>query len=201
MGGSPAELPALYRERSPIHYVENIQGRLLIVQGLRDPNVTPANMRVVCRALDAAGKPYELLTFEDEGHGIYKPKNRRVLHRRPRRGPAFLEADDGLESPSVEEDEVFFRETGDGLTVAVEHDYVHGDGFGLGRERRRRRAGLPGERRRCGHGDYPGQSGEERGSTGHRHGRYFFFLRVSSRALAAPRFGALAGARLTYFSK
>jgi len=82
MGGSPAERPALYRERSPVHFVDNIRGRLLIVQGLRDPNVTPANTRVVCRALDAAGKPYELLTFEDEGHGIYKPKNRRVLHRR-----------------------------------------------------------------------------------------------------------------------
>jgi dipeptidyl aminopeptidase/acylaminoacyl peptidase len=82
MGGSPAERPALYRERSPVHFVGNIQGRLLIVQGLRDPNVTPANMHVVCRALDAAGKPYELLTFEDEGHGIYKPKNRRILHRR-----------------------------------------------------------------------------------------------------------------------
>jgi len=25
--------------------------------------VTPENMRVVCRALDAAGKPYELLTL------------------------------------------------------------------------------------------------------------------------------------------
>ena len=82
MGGSPADLPALYRERSPVHFVDNIQGRLLIVQGLRDPNVTPANMRVVCRALDAIGKPYELLTFEDEGHGIYKPKNRRILHHR-----------------------------------------------------------------------------------------------------------------------
>jgi dipeptidyl aminopeptidase/acylaminoacyl peptidase len=82
MGGSPTELPALYRERSPVHFVENIRGPLLIVQGLRDPNVTPANMRVVCRALDTIGKPYELLTFEDEGHGIYKPKNRRILHRR-----------------------------------------------------------------------------------------------------------------------
>jgi dipeptidyl aminopeptidase/acylaminoacyl peptidase len=82
MGGSPAELPALYRERSPIDFIDNIRGRLLIVQGLRDPNVTAENMRAVCRALDAAGKPYELLTFDDEGHGIYKPKNRRVLHRR-----------------------------------------------------------------------------------------------------------------------
>jgi dipeptidyl aminopeptidase/acylaminoacyl peptidase len=82
MGGSPAELPALYRERSPVHFVDDIRGRLLIVQGLRDPNVTPANMHAICRALDAAGKPYDLLTFEDEGHGIYKPKNRRILHRR-----------------------------------------------------------------------------------------------------------------------
>ena len=82
MGGSPTDLPELYRERSPIHFIDRIEGRLLIVQGLRDPNVTPANMRVVCRALDAAGKPYELLTFEDEGHGIYKPKNRRILYRR-----------------------------------------------------------------------------------------------------------------------
>ena len=82
MGGSPTERPALYRERSPIHFIQNIRGRLLIVQGLRDPNVTPENMRAVCRALDAAGKPYDLLTFEDEGHGIYKPKNRRILHRR-----------------------------------------------------------------------------------------------------------------------
>jgi dipeptidyl aminopeptidase/acylaminoacyl peptidase len=82
MGGSPTDLPDLYRERSPIHFIDRIEGRLLIVQGLRDPNVTPANMCVVCRALDAAGKPYELLTFDDEGHGIYKPKNRRLLYRR-----------------------------------------------------------------------------------------------------------------------
>jgi dipeptidyl aminopeptidase/acylaminoacyl peptidase len=82
LGGPPSAFPALYRERSPVNFVDNIRGRLLIVQGLRDPNVTPANMRVVCHALDAAGKPYELLTFDDEGHGIYKPKNRRILYRR-----------------------------------------------------------------------------------------------------------------------
>jgi len=33
-------------------------------------------------AHDAAGKPYDFLTFEDEGHGIHKPKNRRLLYRR-----------------------------------------------------------------------------------------------------------------------
>jgi len=82
MGGSPDEVPEKYYERSPIHFVENIRGDLLIVQGGRDPNVTPENVRVVRQALDAAGIFYQVLTFEDEGHGISRPKNQKVLYRR-----------------------------------------------------------------------------------------------------------------------
>jgi dipeptidyl aminopeptidase/acylaminoacyl peptidase len=44
--------------------------------------VTPENLAVVRRALEAAKVPYEVLTFEDEGHGIAKRANRRVLYRR-----------------------------------------------------------------------------------------------------------------------
>jgi dipeptidyl aminopeptidase/acylaminoacyl peptidase len=44
--------------------------------------VTPENVRAVREALDRAGIPYELLTFEDEGHGIRLPANQRVLYRR-----------------------------------------------------------------------------------------------------------------------
>jgi dipeptidyl aminopeptidase/acylaminoacyl peptidase len=80
MGGTPNQIPAKYRERSPIHFVENIRGQLLIVQGARDPNVTPENVRVVRQALDEAGVPYGVLTFEDEGHGISKPRNQRALY-------------------------------------------------------------------------------------------------------------------------
>lgn len=82
MGGTPAQVPDKYRARSPIHFVQNIQGRLLIVQGARDPNVTPENVRVVIAALKEAGIPYELLTFSDEGHGISKPKNQKTLYLR-----------------------------------------------------------------------------------------------------------------------
>lgn len=82
MGGSPAQVPARYRDRSPIHFVGNIRGRLLIVQGANDPNVTPQNVTDVRRKLDAAGIPYELLIFDDEGHGIAKPENRKILCRR-----------------------------------------------------------------------------------------------------------------------
>src|SRR6185503_20475129 len=55
LGGRPDQVPERYRERSPIHFVSNIRGRLLIVQGLRDPNVTPENVRVVAGALQQAG--------------------------------------------------------------------------------------------------------------------------------------------------
>jgi dipeptidyl aminopeptidase/acylaminoacyl peptidase len=82
IGGSPAERPDRYRERSPIHYVENIRGKLLIIQGGQDPNVTPENVRQVVLRLDAAGIPYELLEFADEGHGIHRPVNQATLYRR-----------------------------------------------------------------------------------------------------------------------
>lgn len=82
LGGSPASAAERYRERSPIHFVSRIKGRLLIVQGMRDPNVTPENVRAVRAALDAARVPHDLLAFDDEGHGIMKPANRKVLYKR-----------------------------------------------------------------------------------------------------------------------
>ena len=81
LGGTPDQVPERYQERSPIHFVSNIKGRLMIVQGLRDPNVTPENVRAVKTALDKAGVEYETLVFEDEGHGIDRPENQKVMYR------------------------------------------------------------------------------------------------------------------------
>jgi dipeptidyl aminopeptidase/acylaminoacyl peptidase len=82
LGGSPETAPERYRTRSPIHFVANIKARLLIVQGMNDPNVTPDNLHAVEAALKSAGVPYETLLFDDEGHGIRKPRNQRVLYER-----------------------------------------------------------------------------------------------------------------------
>lgn len=82
MGGSPAQCPEKYRRASPIHFIDQIRCALLIVQGLEDPNVTPENVAVVRKALDAAGIPYETLLFEDEGHGIRKRENLERLYLR-----------------------------------------------------------------------------------------------------------------------
>lgn len=82
MGGRPDQAPDRYFERSPINFVNNIKGKLMIVQGLQDPNVSPENVRTVERALQEAGVEYELAAFEDEGHGILRVENRKELYPR-----------------------------------------------------------------------------------------------------------------------
>lgn len=81
LGGKPEDVPDVYYERSPINFVENIKGKLLIVQGARDPNVTPANVEEVRKKLDKNNIEYEEYMFEDEGHGILKTKNQKELYK------------------------------------------------------------------------------------------------------------------------
>ena len=79
IGGRPDEVPEVYFQRSPINFVENIRGKVLIVQGAQDPNVTPENVHQVIQRLETHNTPYELLVFDDEGHGIAKPVNQAKL--------------------------------------------------------------------------------------------------------------------------
>lgn len=79
MGGTPSELSDKFYERSPIHYLQNIQGDVLIVQGANDPNVTLESIRGTNIVLDNLGKHCELLVFENEGHGIQRPDNIEAL--------------------------------------------------------------------------------------------------------------------------
>ncbi|OGO38515.1 MAG: hypothetical protein A2W35_17355 [Chloroflexi bacterium RBG_16_57_11] len=82
IGGTPEQIPQRYYERSPIHYVRDIHGQLMIIQGAQDPNVTPENVRQVRQRLHQHEIPYELLVFDDEGHGIIKPANQATLYAR-----------------------------------------------------------------------------------------------------------------------
>lgn len=81
MGGTPQEVPQRFYERSPINFVNQIKGKLLIVQGAQDPNVTPKHVSDVEVKLKEAGVEYRVLMFEDEGHGIAKPHNQRILYK------------------------------------------------------------------------------------------------------------------------
>ncbi len=78
MGGIPEEVPERYKNGSPINYINNIKGSIFIIQGARDPNVTPENVKAVKQALEANNIEYHELIFNDEGHGIIKKKNQRI---------------------------------------------------------------------------------------------------------------------------
>jgi len=82
MGGPPEEEPQRYFEASPANFIDQIKGRLLIVHGLRDSNVSPENSFAASRDLTRANVAYELLTFPNEGHGIHRASNRDALFRK-----------------------------------------------------------------------------------------------------------------------
>jgi dipeptidyl aminopeptidase/acylaminoacyl peptidase len=60
----------VYRERSPIHAADKLSSPLLILQGLDDKVVPPAQAETLVEALQASGVPHAYLAFEGEGHGF-----------------------------------------------------------------------------------------------------------------------------------
>jgi dipeptidyl aminopeptidase/acylaminoacyl peptidase len=72
-----------YRDRSPIHFLDAISVPVLILQGLEDKVVPPAQAEALAEALDAQGVPYAYLAFEGEGHGFRgEAAQRRTLEAR-----------------------------------------------------------------------------------------------------------------------
>jgi dipeptidyl aminopeptidase/acylaminoacyl peptidase len=61
---------ALYRERSPVHHLDEISCPVLVLQGLADQVVPPSQAEVVVAALAANGVPHAYLAFAGEGHGF-----------------------------------------------------------------------------------------------------------------------------------
>ena len=79
LGGSPDEVPEIYYNRSPINFIQNIKGKLLIIQGEKDPNVTIENVTAVEQKLKENKIKYEKYIFENEGHGIVRTENKKIL--------------------------------------------------------------------------------------------------------------------------
>ena len=73
--GPYPERAELYRERSPIHFVDRLERPLLLLQGLDDKVVPPAQAEAMVEVLERKGVPYAYLAFEGEGHGFRKQEN------------------------------------------------------------------------------------------------------------------------------
>ena len=78
--GSLAKDGAFLDKVSPIHKVDKIKVPLMIIHGTRDPRVPIGEAKQVAEALQKRGLPVQLMTFEDEGHGLAKRKNRLVAY-------------------------------------------------------------------------------------------------------------------------
>lgn len=76
MGGSPAQIPNVYRERSPINMADRIRSPVLLLQGDQDKIVPPEQSESVYKAIqkDGGGKAKYIL-FEGEGHGFRMAAN------------------------------------------------------------------------------------------------------------------------------
>jgi dipeptidyl aminopeptidase/acylaminoacyl peptidase len=67
-GGSPEEKPQLYREASPLTYVDDVQATVLVLAGENDPRCPIRQIDNYLDALAEHGKAYEVRRF-DAGHG------------------------------------------------------------------------------------------------------------------------------------
>jgi dipeptidyl aminopeptidase/acylaminoacyl peptidase len=70
MIGPYPEAAERYRERSPIHFVDDIDCPVLVLQGLDDMVVPPSQAEAIVAALASKRIPYAYLAFEGEGHGF-----------------------------------------------------------------------------------------------------------------------------------
>jgi dipeptidyl aminopeptidase/acylaminoacyl peptidase len=75
MIGPYPEAIELYRERSPIHFVDQLSAPLIVLQGGEDRVVPQAQAEMMVEALEAKGLPYAYLLFEREAHGFRAAEN------------------------------------------------------------------------------------------------------------------------------
>lgn len=68
--GASSATDHVYRERSPIHALDRIGCPVLVLQGLDDRVVPPAQAEAISAALTSRGIPHAYIAFEGEGHGF-----------------------------------------------------------------------------------------------------------------------------------
>jgi len=73
--GPLPECDALYAERAPVGHVNDATCPVLLLQGLDDPVVPPAQSESIAADLAAHGIPYAYITCEGESHGFRKAEN------------------------------------------------------------------------------------------------------------------------------
>jgi len=65
----------VYEARSPVHHTDGLSCPVILLQGMLDRIVPPAQAEAMVAAMEAKGVPYAYVTFDDEDHGFRKAEN------------------------------------------------------------------------------------------------------------------------------
>lgn len=76
------EDPASLRARSPVSLADQVVAPVLLIHGEEDWRADHAHAERMEQALSVAGRPVELFTLEDEGHGIFDEGSREAVYSR-----------------------------------------------------------------------------------------------------------------------
>ena len=67
----PQDNPTGYDQNSPINYVKNLKGKLLVIHGTADDNVHLQNTMELVNALNNANKQFDMHLYPNKNHSIY----------------------------------------------------------------------------------------------------------------------------------
>jgi dipeptidyl aminopeptidase/acylaminoacyl peptidase len=80
--GDPVKNKALYEERSPIKYVDQIKAPLLLLAGGHDPRCPKEETLQVVEAIKKRGGTVDSKIYENEGHGFARVENQIDAYKR-----------------------------------------------------------------------------------------------------------------------
>jgi|WetSurMetagenome_2_1015567.scaffolds.fasta_scaffold05224_5 dipeptidyl aminopeptidase/acylaminoacyl peptidase len=73
--GNPTKDSALFADRSPINFLDQLIAPLIIFQGANDANVPKNESDLVFKTLKELGNEPEYVVYQDEGHGFTRREN------------------------------------------------------------------------------------------------------------------------------
>ena len=80
--GDPVKNKALYEDRSPINFVDQIKAPLYLLAGGNDPRCPKSEAQQVVDAVKKRGGVAEYKVYEDEGHGFARVENQIDAYKR-----------------------------------------------------------------------------------------------------------------------
>jgi dipeptidyl aminopeptidase/acylaminoacyl peptidase len=75
LGGTPDQIPDVYKDRSPVNHASSIKSPLLVLQGEDDRVVPIEQADAIVEAVKTNGTLVEYIVFKGEGHGFRQTPN------------------------------------------------------------------------------------------------------------------------------